>query len=75
MSWFFAFSSVGVALTMIMAAFRRTLGLRWIEWLGGIAIVSLIAGLLVRYGALPREEKDEKDEPQIAQADAGKNIY
>ncbi|MBP7633585.1 hypothetical protein KBA41_05415 [Candidatus Ozemobacteraceae bacterium] len=59
MTWFFAFSSVGVALTMIMAAFRRTLGLRWLEWLGGIALFGLIAGLLVRYGGGKGEEKDD----------------
>lgn len=59
MTWFFAFSSVGVALTMIMAAFRRTLGLRWLEWLGGIALFGLIAGLLVRYSGAACDEKTD----------------
>ncbi len=63
MTWFFAFSSVGVALTMIMAAFRRTLGLRWLEWLGGIALFGLVAGLLVRYGAIPADAKDDTNKP------------
>lgn len=67
MNWFFAFSSVGVALTMIMAAFRRTLGLRWIEWLGGLAIVGVIAGLLIRHA---REEKTNPREQNAPQADA-----
>jgi|GEM_PF-2524180 len=57
MIWFFVFSSVGVALTMIMAAVRRSLGLRWIEWLGGLAIVGFLAGLIIRFGGLQPGEK------------------
>ncbi len=62
MIWFFVFSSVGVALTMIMAAIRRSLGLRWIEWLGGLAIVGLLAGLLIRFGALPNGDRSTQEE-------------
>ncbi|HEY9069492.1 MAG TPA: hypothetical protein VIV61_04490 [Candidatus Ozemobacteraceae bacterium] len=62
MMWFFAFSTVGVALSAIMALFRRTLGLRWLEWLGGLAIVGLIAGLLVRFGGLSNSGRSEDAE-------------
>ncbi|HOY65905.1 MAG TPA: hypothetical protein PLP29_03395 [Candidatus Ozemobacteraceae bacterium] len=63
MIWFFAFSTVGVALSAIMALFRRTLGLRWLEWLGGLAIVGLVAGLLIRFGGLSNPDRPEEAGP------------
>ncbi|MBF0501510.1 MAG: hypothetical protein HQM09_15330 [Candidatus Riflebacteria bacterium] len=41
MIWFFAFTSVGLAMMIFLTILRRTLGLGWKDGLAGIAAIAL----------------------------------
>lgn len=45
MIWFFAFTSLGFAVILTLLAIRRSLSLRWYEWVGGITSLSVFAWL------------------------------
>lgn len=43
MIWFFAFTSIGLLLTLVLLLLRRAISLGWRDWFGGAAVFALLA--------------------------------